>query len=91
MRNKENLEDRSSSFLNLTEEKRRIKQEGEFIFSLEQRPPNPSQDNYVKKDEHGLEVPLTGIKLFVEIILQNRAVLALNKLYEKHEQVKKKR
>lgn len=36
-------------------------------------------------------VPLTGIKLFVEIILQNRVMLNLNKLHEKHEQVKKKR
>jgi hypothetical protein len=77
MRNKENLEERTTTHINLVEERLKIKQESQFIFLTNQK--------------HGVAVPLSGIKLFVEIILQNRVVLGLNKLFDKHEQVKKKR
>jgi hypothetical protein len=91
MRNKENLEERTTTHINLVEERLKIKQESQFIFLTNQKPVTSILDNYVKKDEHGVAVPLSGIKLFVEIILQNRVVLGLNKLFDKHEQVKKKR
>lgn len=53
--------------------------------------PNTKCDPFIKKNEHGVEVSLTGVKLFVEIILENKQILGLTKLYDKHEQVKKKR
>lgn len=40
-----------------------------------------NDDPFVKKNEHGVGVSLIGIKLFVEIIMQNRQILGVNKLY----------